>query len=141
MARRDPERRHTFCRRKRSIPWRDGVYRSSRPEKSLLSQPRLSEGSWSRVVLKRRSLHLMNNSMLKITRLLKKLPAVQRVWCLKQKCRRGPDRRNPEAYKKMSAEDLIVAVRSSATAEDLPDASFAGQQETYLNIKGETNLF
>ena len=34
----------------------------------------------------------------------------------------------------------LVAVRSSATAEDLPDASFAGQQETFLNIKGEANL-
>jgi rifampicin phosphotransferase len=33
-----------------------------------------------------------------------------------------------------------VAVRSSATAEDLPDASFAGQQETYLNIQGEASL-
>jgi pyruvate,water dikinase len=33
-----------------------------------------------------------------------------------------------------------VAVRSSATAEDLPDASFAGQQETFLNIKGESQL-
>ena len=33
-----------------------------------------------------------------------------------------------------------VAVRSSATAEDLPDASFAGQQETYLNVTGETGL-
>ncbi|MBI4143641.1 phosphoenolpyruvate synthase [Candidatus Woesearchaeota archaeon] len=33
-----------------------------------------------------------------------------------------------------------VAVRSSATAEDLPDASFAGQQETFLNIKGEHDL-
>ena len=33
-----------------------------------------------------------------------------------------------------------VAVRSSATAEDLPDASFAGQQETYLNIRGEHDL-
>jgi pyruvate, water dikinase len=33
--------------------------------------------------------------------------------------------------------DVAVAVRSSATAEDLPDASFAGQQETYLNIRGE----
>ncbi|PJD94960.1 MAG: phosphoenolpyruvate synthase [Legionella sp.] len=32
--------------------------------------------------------------------------------------------------------DFSVAVRSSATAEDLPDASFAGQQETYLNVKG-----
>ncbi len=34
----------------------------------------------------------------------------------------------------------LVAVRSSATAEDLPDASFAGQQESYLDIKGEANL-
>lgn len=34
----------------------------------------------------------------------------------------------------------LVAVRSSATAEDLPDASFAGQQETYLNIQGEANV-
>lgn len=34
----------------------------------------------------------------------------------------------------------LVAVRSSATAEDLPDASFAGQQETYLNIEGEEEL-
>lgn len=36
--------------------------------------------------------------------------------------------------------DLSVAVRSSATAEDLPDASFAGQQETYLNVRGEAAL-
>jgi len=35
---------------------------------------------------------------------------------------------------------LDVAVRSSATAEDLPDASFAGQQETYLNVHGDTSL-
>ncbi|MCU0940565.1 MAG: phosphoenolpyruvate synthase, partial [Burkholderiaceae bacterium] len=33
-------------------------------------------------------------------------------------------------------DDIPVAVRSSATAEDLPDASFAGQQETYLNVVG-----
>lgn len=47
------------------------------------------------------------------------------------------------AYRKLSAgrsEPLDVAVRSSATAEDLPDASFAGQQETYLNVQGETAL-
>ena len=37
-------------------------------------------------------------------------------------------------------EEGSVAVRSSATAEDLPEASFAGQQESYLNIKGETAL-
>jgi pyruvate, water dikinase len=36
--------------------------------------------------------------------------------------------------------DFAVAVRSSATAEDLPDASFAGQQETFLNVRGERNL-
>lgn len=36
--------------------------------------------------------------------------------------------------------DLDVAVRSSATAEDLPEASFAGQQETFLNIRGERDL-
>lgn len=36
--------------------------------------------------------------------------------------------------------DIRVAVRSSATAEDLPDASFAGQQETFLNVRGLDNL-
>lgn len=40
----------------------------------------------------------------------------------------------------LSSADLRVAVRSSATAEDLPDASFAGQQDTYLNIQGEAAL-
>jgi pyruvate, water dikinase len=40
-----------------------------------------------------------------------------------------------QAYKECSY-DTDVAVRSSATAEDLPDASFAGQQETYLNVRG-----
>ena len=41
----------------------------------------------------------------------------------------------------MSAgKDIAVAVRSSATAEDLPDASFAGQQETFLNVRGLDNL-
>ncbi len=43
-----------------------------------------------------------------------------------------------EAYAAMSSDgqDATVAVRSSATAEDLPDASFAGQQETFLNVRG-----
>ncbi|MCP5467106.1 MAG: phosphoenolpyruvate synthase [Sinobacteraceae bacterium] len=36
--------------------------------------------------------------------------------------------------------DIAVAVRSSATAEDLPEASFAGQQETFLNVRGEANV-
>ena len=45
-----------------------------------------------------------------------------------------------ELNRRTGQTDLDVAVRSSATAEDLPDASFAGQQETYLNIKGERVL-
>jgi len=46
-----------------------------------------------------------------------------------------------KSYKELShragVKDVPVAVRSSATAEDLPDASFAGQQETYLNVRGD----
>ena len=48
------------------------------------------------------------------------------------------------AYRELSQrskqEEASVAVRSSATAEDLPDASFAGQQETFLNVRGEREL-
>jgi pyruvate,water dikinase len=40
------------------------------------------------------------------------------------------------AYRQLGRRNPVVAVRSSATAEDLPDASFAGQQETFLNIQG-----
>ncbi len=42
--------------------------------------------------------------------------------------------------KRLKLKDPFVAVRSSATAEDLPDASFAGQQETFLNVKGVDDL-
>lgn len=49
-----------------------------------------------------------------------------------------------KAYLKLSGwlgiKHVPVAVRSSATAEDLPDASFAGQQETFLNVVGESNV-
>ena len=48
-----------------------------------------------------------------------------------------------DAYHRLEeqyGEDMSVAVRSSATAEDLPTASFAGQQETYLNIRGDDHL-
>ena len=56
-----------------------------------------------------------------------------------------PERLNTEireAFAVMSAgnDNMAVAVRSSATAEDLPDASFAGQQETFLNIRGVENV-
>lgn len=49
-----------------------------------------------------------------------------------------------EAYNALSAkvgkDDIYVAVRSSATAEDLPEASFAGQQDTFLNVKGRDDI-
>lgn len=50
-----------------------------------------------------------------------------------------------KAYQQLSQQSKVketdVAVRSSATAEDLPDSSFAGQQETFLNVVGEEDLF
>jgi pyruvate,water dikinase len=46
-----------------------------------------------------------------------------------------------ESFRGMAGgRDIAVAVRSSATAEDLPDASFAGQQESFLNVRGEASL-
>jgi pyruvate,water dikinase len=49
-----------------------------------------------------------------------------------------------QAYQELAAHEKVknpfVAIRSSATAEDLPDASFAGQQETYLNVTGAENV-
>ncbi|MBS7632852.1 phosphoenolpyruvate synthase [Candidatus Bathyarchaeota archaeon] len=45
-----------------------------------------------------------------------------------------------ELNRRLGVKDVFVAVRSSATAEDLADASFAGQQETYLNVRGAEEL-
>jgi pyruvate,water dikinase len=48
-----------------------------------------------------------------------------------------------KAYRQLckeEGEEVYVAIRSSATAEDLPEASFAGQQETFLNVKGEDDV-
>jgi pyruvate,water dikinase len=47
-----------------------------------------------------------------------------------------------EAYRRLSegVPDRSFAIRSSATAEDMPDASFAGQQETFLNVRGEDDV-
>jgi len=49
-------------------------------------------------------------------------------------------KREYETLTGASGDDMTFAVRSSATAEDLPDASFAGQQETFLNIHGYENI-
>jgi phosphohistidine swiveling domain-containing protein len=45
-----------------------------------------------------------------------------------------------QSYAELGADDPPVAVRSSATAEDLPEMSFAGQQETYLNVRGNDHV-
>jgi pyruvate,water dikinase len=45
-----------------------------------------------------------------------------------------------ELRRMSGGKEISVAVRSSATAEDLPEASFAGQQETFLNVRGEANV-
>jgi pyruvate,water dikinase len=65
-----------------------------------------------------------------------------RGWIMDAPLPDGLQREIADAYQAMAidAVDATVAVRSSATAEDLPDASFAGQQETYLNIKGIDQL-
>ena len=61
-----------------------------------------------------------------------------RCWILEATCPDDLEQEIRAAYASLAGENpqLAVAVRSSATAEDLPDASFAGQQETYLNVRG-----
>lgn len=73
---------------------------------------------------------------------LAKTGAQIRAWIMEAEF---PEKLNAEirtAFAELSAgnPNLAVAVRSSATAEDLPDASFAGQQETFLNIRGVENV-
>ncbi|SJN36696.1 MULTISPECIES: phosphoenolpyruvate synthase [Psychrobacter] len=64
-----------------------------------------------------------------------------RTWIIEQELPKDLEQEVRQAFETMSGgEDIAVAVRSSATAEDLPDASFAGQQETFLNIRGIDNI-
>ena len=65
-----------------------------------------------------------------------------REWVLAAPLPPALERAVGEAYRALMADapDAAVAVRSSATAEDLPEASFAGQQETFLNINGLRNV-
>ncbi len=64
-----------------------------------------------------------------------------RNWIIEQDLPTDLEQEIRQAFEKMSdGHDISVAVRSSATAEDLPDASFAGQQETFLNIRGIDNV-
>ncbi|AOH36953.1 phosphoenolpyruvate synthase [Luteimonas sp. JM171] len=67
-----------------------------------------------------------------------------RGWVIEAPLQPDLDREIREAYAKLGVDngggDVAVAVRSSATAEDLPDASFAGQQETFLNVTGADDV-
>jgi pyruvate,water dikinase len=65
-----------------------------------------------------------------------------RGWVIDAPLQPELDRAIRDAYAQLCAGhgDVAVAVRSSATAEDLPDASFAGQQETYLNVTGADDV-
>ena len=64
-----------------------------------------------------------------------------RGWIIEQTLPKSLEDEIRQYYQELTGgEDVAVAVRSSATAEDLPDASFAGQQETFLNIRGIDNV-
>ncbi|MCC4815879.1 phosphoenolpyruvate synthase [Vibrio lentus] len=69
---------------------------------------------------------------------LRKTGATIRQWVLDAPFPESLEQDIRDNYRELieGNEELSVAVRSSATAEDLPDASFAGQQETFLNVKG-----
>ncbi len=73
---------------------------------------------------------------------LSKTGAMVRDWVVKAPFQPNLEKQIRDAYAELTANDpdASFAVRSSATAEDLPDASFAGQQETFLNIKGIDNV-
>jgi len=73
---------------------------------------------------------------------LAKTGAQIRQWVMDAEFPERLDREIRQAFAEMAAgnDNMAVAVRSSATAEDLPDASFAGQQETFLNIRGVDNV-
>ncbi|WP_258313148.1 phosphoenolpyruvate synthase [Pseudomonas sp. SGAir0191] len=73
---------------------------------------------------------------------LAKTGAQIRQWVMEAEFPARLDAEIRTAFAEMSKgnDNMAVAVRSSATAEDLPDASFAGQQETFLNIRGVDNV-
>jgi pyruvate,water dikinase len=78
------------------------------------------------------------------TVMLQKVGAIIRGLITSAKVPRELEKAITQAYQDLASHEKVknpfVAIRSSATAEDLPDASFAGQQETYLNISGADNV-
>lgn len=88
--------------------------------------------------LKERINEALNNLNIENIQQLTETGAQIREWIMQAPLPSGLESAVREAFAELqnSNENLAVAVRSSATAEDLPDSSFAGQQETYLNIVG-----
>lgn len=82
---------------------------------------------------------LLTNLDIENIRALTTAGAQIRKWIVEAPFQPGFEKEITDAYQALGA-DSAVAVRSSATAEDLPDASFAGQQETFLNISGIKNV-
>ncbi len=81
----------------------------------------------------------LNNLDINDVDALQKSGAAIRQWVIDSPLQNDLQQDIISAWKTMNkqcSDELSVAVRSSATAEDLPDASFAGQQETYLNVRG-----
>ncbi len=139
MARRNQEGGYFICWRQGSIPWGDGVYRPSGAPAFVVTAQAfrrflVETGLDQKIFKVSENIDVENNAV------LEKAADTIKTLVIKAKMPAALKDDIKASYKKMSQNDLIVAVRSSATAEDLPDASFAGQQETYLNIKGEAAL-
>lgn len=83
----------------------------------------------------------LENLNIKDVRALAKAGSEIRAWIEQAPFTKAFETEIKKAFEELSGgHDIAVAVRSSATAEDLPDASFAGQQETFLNIRGYENV-
>ena len=104
----------------------------------------LSRFSGSRQAWRSASKQMLAGWILEMSRHWPRLARRSAAWIVETPLPPRLEKEISAAYEKMLREaeisDISVAVRSSATAEDLADASFAGQQETFLNIHGLDNL-
>ncbi len=115
------------------IPVPDGFVVDARTFREFINKTGIAEKIYS----------LLKNLDVEDTEKLEAVSAEIREIIEKTKMPEEIEKEIREAYRKLCEEEgreVYVAVRSSATAEDLPDASFAGQQETYLNVVGEDEV-
>jgi len=115
------------------IPVPEGFVVDARTFKKFIQESGISEKIYS----------LLENLDVEDTEALERVSAEIRKIIEEAKIPEDIEREIREAYRKLCEEvggEVYVAIRSSATAEDLPDASFAGQQETYLNVIGEDEV-